>query len=67
MADTINVKAHTRKKPDRIKNDPLRDLIEARKAILAARMKPREQWSSTGYHLPKIFHSLAEWIRKGGA
>lgn len=60
---TIQVREHTRKKPDRIKNDPFRDLIEARKAILAARIKSREEWPAPSWRLPRVFRAISEALR----
>lgn len=41
---TTLVRQHHRRKPERSRNDPFKEMIDARKAILAARIKPREQW-----------------------
>jgi hypothetical protein len=60
---TTLVRQHHRRKPERSRNDPFKEMIDARKAILAARIKPREQWDTgSGYRSPGIFRGLAEFI-----
>ncbi len=62
MANLTVVRAHTRKKPAKAL-DPFNDQIEARKRILAARMKSREQWAASGWSIPRAFRALAGFIR----
>lgn len=59
----INVRSHARAKPDRSRNDPLRDQIEARKLVLAAKMKAREDWPGPGWNAPRAFRSVASFLR----
>lgn len=61
MVETIHIRSHERRKPDRIKNDPFRQLIEAR---LAARKAHAERFaSSRPVSLPRIFRAIAEAFR----
>lgn len=58
--NTVSVRSHTRKLPVKPPKpaDPLARQIEAIKPhTLAARMKPREEWATRKFRLPR-------WVRR---
>lgn len=62
--NTVSVRSHTRKLPVKPPKpaDPLARQIEARKLVLAARMKPREQWARRKFRLPRWLGRIVELV-----
>ena len=58
---TIQVRSHERRKPDRIKNDPFKELIEARLAARKARAERFEASRPVSY--PRVFRAVADAFR----
>lgn len=58
---TIQVRSHERRKPDRIKNDPFKELIEARLAARKARAERFEASRPVSY--PRVFRAIADALR----
>lgn len=62
--NTVSVRSHTRKLPVKPPKpaDPLAVEIEARKLVLAARMKPREEWARRKFRLPRWLGRIVELV-----